>query len=83
MALEGDEGGVEEHHALVVDEFELGPRPEEVVVGAAGHAQLEDGAVAESTQAGEWVAVVQFLAPGVGGGEEEAGAAGLGTPVEG
>lgn len=47
LTLEGDEGGVEEHHALVVDEFQRGPCPEVVVVGAAGHAELEDGAVAE------------------------------------
>ena len=83
LALERDEGGVEKHHALVVDEFELGPCPERVIVGAAGHAELEDRAVADSAQAGERVAVVHFLAPGVGGGEEEAGTAGLGAPVEG
>ena len=52
LAFERDEGGVEEHHALVVDEFELRPGPEEVVVGAAGHAEFEDGAVAERAQAG-------------------------------
>ena len=54
-----------------------------MVVGAAGHAELEDGAVTESAQAGERVAVVDFLAPGVDGGEKEAGAAVLGAPVEG
>lgn len=49
MALERDEGRVEEHHALVVDKLELGPGPERAVA-AAGPAELEDRAVADYAQ---------------------------------